>query len=236
MATKITDTEKTTTYEGQLAGRVAELLPGQDTDARLELLGAMDPDDMRTSLAFIAGMFPQAFDFGLVRDRKLVERLQDRLDHQHDDDPEPYCTTCGATVAIFIAHGDAWLHYTGQGTVESPVELFDAGHAPVIAWRETAPPDEEAADNVPAACIFHGGTAEPAACWECLSVIGSPVGRLVVRDYDGSPGLTVGRVVGQVDEDTLEVLWGERRFAEDPGTGSYEPFDSLRPAPKAADL
>jgi hypothetical protein len=124
------------TYESQLAERVAELLPDADNAERLELLGAMDPDDMRTSLAFIISQYPQAFDFALVRDRKLVERLQDRLDHQHDDDPEPYCSACGASAGIFIGHGDAWLHYTGEGTVASPVELYDAGHEPVIAWRE----------------------------------------------------------------------------------------------------
>lgn len=123
-------------YEGQLAARAAELLPDANTDERLELLGVMDPDDMRTSLAFIVSQYPQVFDFALVRDGKLVERLQDRLDHQYDDDPQPYCSACGANAGIFIGHGDAWLHYTGEGTVASPVELYDAGHEPVIAWRE----------------------------------------------------------------------------------------------------
>jgi hypothetical protein len=122
-------------YEGQLAERVAEMLPGVATDERLELLGAMDPDDMRTSLAFIVAMYPQVFDFALVRDQAMVERLEGRLDEDQDDDEEPYCETCGASVGIFHGRGDAWLHYTGQGTVESPVELFDAGHEPVIAWR-----------------------------------------------------------------------------------------------------
>jgi hypothetical protein len=124
------------TYHEQLAARAAELLPDLAMPERLELLDAMDPDDTRTSLAFVASMYPQVFDFALVRDRAMVERLQDRLDRQHDDDPEPYCTICGAKAGIFIAHGDAWLHYTGDGTVASPVELFDAGHAPVIGWRE----------------------------------------------------------------------------------------------------
>lgn len=58
----------------------------------------------------------------------------------------------------------------------------------------------------------------------------SLVGRLVEGACDDSPCPLVGLVVGQADEDTLEVLWGERRFEENPGTGTYEPFDALRPA------
>jgi hypothetical protein len=123
------------TYEEQLAARAAELLPGLGTDERLELLGVMDPDDMRTSLAFIASMYPQVFDFALVRDLPTMERLYAWLDEDQDDDEEPYCETCGAAIGIFHGRGDAWLHYTGNGTMESPVELFDAGHEPVIAWR-----------------------------------------------------------------------------------------------------
>ncbi len=60
---------------------------------------------------------------------------QDDEDQDDDDEDEPFCTECGADVGIFIGHGDAWLHYTGEGTVASPVELYDAGHAPVVAWR-----------------------------------------------------------------------------------------------------
>jgi hypothetical protein len=122
------------THEGQLAERAAELLPGIGLEERLELLGAMDPDDMRTSLAWLASHSPQLFDFALVRDRAMVERLQARLDEDQDDE-EPYCGTCGASVGIFHGHGDAWLHYTGEGTAASPVELFDAGHEAAVAWR-----------------------------------------------------------------------------------------------------
>jgi hypothetical protein len=64
------------TYEGQLAARAAELLPGIDLDGRLALLAAMTPDDMRATLAFIASHAPAVFDAGLVRDRKLTERLK----------------------------------------------------------------------------------------------------------------------------------------------------------------
>jgi hypothetical protein len=139
VATKITDTDPSaTTYEGQLAERVAELLPDADSAERLELLGVMDPDDMRTSLAFIISQYPQVFDFALVRDRKLVERLQAHLDEADaaEDGLEPYCWACAGSIGIFIGHGDGWHHYRGNGTVESPVELYDADHEPVLAWRE----------------------------------------------------------------------------------------------------
>jgi hypothetical protein len=74
-------------------------------------------------------------------DRQLaleaIERIADGDEDRAGDldDLEPYCTACGADVGIFIGHGDAWLHYTGQGTAARPVELYDAGHAPVVAWR-----------------------------------------------------------------------------------------------------
>ena len=123
------------TYDGQLAARVAEVLPDTDNAERLELLGVMDPDDMRTSLAWLASHAPQMFDFALVRDLAMVERLMARLNEGQDDDEEPVCGTCGATIGVFHGRGDAWLHYTGQGTAASPVELYDAGHEPVVAWR-----------------------------------------------------------------------------------------------------
>jgi hypothetical protein len=128
----------TTTHDAQLAERVGELLPDLNAVQRLEMLGAMDPDDMSTSLAWIAAMYPQVFDFALVRDRALAERLTTRLaedEDDEDDEDEPYCYACGSPVGIFYGHGDGWHHYRGEGTAASPVELFDAGHAPEVAWR-----------------------------------------------------------------------------------------------------
>lgn len=52
-----------------------------------------------------------------------------------NDEPDAYCRTCGADVGIFVGHGDAWLHYRGEGTVASPIELYDAGHPALVAWR-----------------------------------------------------------------------------------------------------
>ena len=60
------------------------------------------------------------FDFALVRDLAMVERLMARLNEGQDDDEEPYCDTCGATIGIFHAHGDAWMHYTRRGHRRQP--------------------------------------------------------------------------------------------------------------------
>ena len=51
------------------------------------------------------------------------------------DEDEPYCCTCGSPVGIFHGHSDSWRHWRGRGTAQSPVELYDAGHEPEVAWR-----------------------------------------------------------------------------------------------------
>lgn len=129
------------TYAGQLAQRVAELLPDLAMPGRLELLDVMDPDDMRSSLAFILSMYPQVFDFALVRDRAMVGRLQERVEERDEAEylaePEGYCTTCGENVAHFIGY-EGPQHFRGPHKLVTGLErreLFDAGHAPVIGWR-----------------------------------------------------------------------------------------------------
>lgn len=58
---------------------------------------------------------------------------EDEFGHE-DDEPDPYCSACGADIGIFHGHGDGWHHYRGNGTAEAPIELYDAGHAPAVAW------------------------------------------------------------------------------------------------------
>jgi hypothetical protein len=60
----------------------------------------------------------------------IAERLDsDAADDDDDDLPETFlCATCGATIAIFIGHGDGWHHYTGNGTAAHPTVLYDADH------------------------------------------------------------------------------------------------------------
>jgi len=138
LTTKASDAAtRPATYADQLAQRAAELLGDIDLDARLELLGAMTPEEMSTCLAFLASFAPAVFDASIVRDRQLAERLVERLDHQYDDDPQAYCTTCGALLGIFHGQQDkGWQHFRGEGTAASPVELYDAGHKAEVAWRE----------------------------------------------------------------------------------------------------
>ena len=49
------------------------------------------------------------------------------------DDPAPYCERCGADIGVFLRFGLDWRHYRGAGLDD--IELFDPGHAPVVAWR-----------------------------------------------------------------------------------------------------
>lgn len=57
------------------------------------------------------------------------------LDEDDLDEHEPYCYTCGSPVGIFHGYGDSWHHWRGEATIESPVELYDAGHIINLAWR-----------------------------------------------------------------------------------------------------
>jgi hypothetical protein len=61
-----------------------------------------------------------------------------------------------------------------------------------------------------------------------VSESNSVVGQIVARNYDDSPVPFTGRVLGQVDEETLEVAWGSEQDADYP-RGTYKPVDGLRP-------
>ena len=58
-------------------------------------------------------------------------------DRGYDGEPAPVCCQCGADIGIFIKFGLDWRHY--RATSFDDIELFDAGHPPVLAWRIHAP-------------------------------------------------------------------------------------------------
>jgi hypothetical protein len=116
----------------RLASVIEDLLAAPCEDQVAAAEGARRLDRIRGLLA----RFDWEHD-----DRQLaleaIERIADGDEDQAGelDGLEPYCAGCGADVGIFIGHGDAWLHYTGEGTPGNPVELYDAGHAPEVGWR-----------------------------------------------------------------------------------------------------
>jgi hypothetical protein len=63
--------------------------------------------------------------------RRLAD--EDEAEDENLGEPEDYrCATCGATISVFIDHGDGWHHYRGNGTLDAPTELYDADHPAVL--------------------------------------------------------------------------------------------------------
>ncbi len=92
-------------------------------------------DGYRTALATAPLSQPPGREW-MFRLSDALASVLDALDDQDQpDDDEPYCYTCGSPVGIFQDHGPDWHPYRGHGTAASPVELYDAGHAPEVAWR-----------------------------------------------------------------------------------------------------
>jgi hypothetical protein len=93
--------------------RVGQLTAGQQTDA----------------LLWLAGYAPAVFD--------AVADAVEPCPGDGSDDPEPFCDRCGADIGVFLKFGLDWRHY--RATALDDFELFDPGHAPVLAWRIHAP-------------------------------------------------------------------------------------------------
>jgi hypothetical protein len=101
-----------------------------ETHKRLTRLAALDADRMAIALTWLAGYSPTVFDTTLDATEPCTDDTPDPT-----ADPEPFCAICGDDVGIFLRFGLDWRHYRGDGTTAGPIELFDPGHAPVIAWR-----------------------------------------------------------------------------------------------------
>lgn len=115
---------------GTRAGLSAVPLPASVPPAawprdRLDRLAVLTPEDKTAGLVWLAIHFPAVCDAVL-----------DTVEQDDGDDvsaePEPYCAVCGADIGIFLRYGLDWRHF--RGTI-GQIELFDAGHTPVVAWR-----------------------------------------------------------------------------------------------------
>ena len=110
----------------------ATLTPGaMDPRERLDRLRMFSPDQLTAGLTWLAGYDPKTFDVVL----DAVEPCTDDEARETRDEAEPFCAECGAAIGIFLRLGLDWRHYRGDGTTIGQIELFDAGHTPVVAWR-----------------------------------------------------------------------------------------------------
>ncbi len=95
---------------------------------RMERLGALTQKQCADALLRLSGYAPAVFD-------AVIDAVQP-WPGDGSDDPVPFCKQCGANIGIFLKFGLDWRHY--RGATFDEIELFDPGHAPVLAWRISA--------------------------------------------------------------------------------------------------
>ena len=126
---------------------VDDIIPQRALDAltqahqRLIRLATLDSARMTEVLTWLSGYSPSTFDATL----DATEPCTDDDTPDPAADPEPYCTICSADLGIFLRFGLDWRHYRGDGTTVGLIELFDPGHAPIVAWRPASAAKESAA-------------------------------------------------------------------------------------------
>ncbi len=98
---------------------------GSSLTARRERLGEFSPQQLAEGMIFLSGYAPEVFDAVLDAVEPCVS--------DGSEEPAPFCSRCGADIGIFFKFGLDWRHY--RGATVSEIELFDPGHAPVVAWR-----------------------------------------------------------------------------------------------------
>jgi hypothetical protein len=108
---------------------VADFRPQTDAEGheRLDRLRLLDIEQLTMTLAFLAGYRPAVFD-------AVLDALEPGAEEgvTLGGEAEPCCTSCGASVGIFLGHGTDWRHFRdGAGRAE----VFEADHAAVIGWR-----------------------------------------------------------------------------------------------------
>jgi len=96
---------------------------------RMERLGQLTARQQTDALLWLAGYAPDIFD--------VVTDAVEPFPGDGGEDPEPFCDRCGADIGVFLKFGLDWRHY--RAAALDDIELFDPGHAPVLAWRIHAP-------------------------------------------------------------------------------------------------
>lgn len=163
-----------------------------------------------------------------------------RLLDEPDPEPEP---------APEQPAGEATMTLAGMMTALGPMSVPQLRAVIMSAWAGAPAAAEQAiadvSDDTPAKNdpgypdVSGGGVPFPATPFPpqepALAAVDASepsfVGRIVASIHDDSPCPVTGRVVGQVDEEWVDVAWGDQRDADYPAT-SREALDELRPVGK----
>jgi hypothetical protein len=95
---------------------------------RMCRIASMNPEDMSYALAYLAEYSPGAFD-DILDAIGPTGRVPDS-----DADEEPYCASCGATLAIFMDDGPCYRHY--RDTDDGDAQRYSVDHPTTIGWRQ----------------------------------------------------------------------------------------------------
>jgi hypothetical protein len=120
--------------------------PAQDDegDADSALIDVMTADERAALLAFIVDYAPGVFVAALAdRSESFADELAGRIEArevaEYLAEAEGFCTVCGENVSWFLGY-EGPQHFRGPHKLVTGTErreLFDAGHAPAVAWRES---------------------------------------------------------------------------------------------------
>ena len=101
---------------------------------RMCQLASMNPEDMSYALAYLAEYSPGAFD-------AILDAIGPTgLLPDSEADEEPYCASCGATLAIFMDDGPYYRHY--WETEDGDAQRYSVDHPTTIGWRQARDPSK----------------------------------------------------------------------------------------------
>jgi hypothetical protein len=121
-------TMKSTIAKGSQSGLA---IPTVGPHPRLDRVAAATFEQLSAALIFLSAFSPDAFDYAM----DAAEAGDDSSGPPGE--AEPVCAICGGQIGIFMDRGLAWQHYAGDGKTVGEQRIYEAGHAPAVAWRFT---------------------------------------------------------------------------------------------------
>ena len=109
------------------------------SDNRYARLSQLDPQRMSDMLEYLCEYAPGAFD--VIEDTVRAARGRQPKEAgalQAEALEEPYCLTCGVSLAIFPADGLYYRHYRER--TDGDCIRFSVEHPTVIGWRQRTGP------------------------------------------------------------------------------------------------